>query len=137
MQQTFAAEPTQEQTESPEKVPLVPDFNKPIRPISEFVNRPDFPQCALGEFVDIGGYNGVVVEIVKLSLKVTSEEGTTMSYNANGLRKIYGAKTRPPETTETSPAPQTNAIESAPSPIEPAAALPEAAVENAQSETII
>lgn len=68
------------------------DFNRIPKPISELVAAPDFPRCALGEFVNIGGFTGVVVEIIKQSLKVTSQEGDTVSYNANGLRKIYAPK---------------------------------------------
>ena len=49
-----------------------------------------FPKCAFGEYVDIRGYAGVVVEIVNQSLKVRSPEGSIRSYNATGLRKLFG-----------------------------------------------
>jgi hypothetical protein len=71
------------------EVILNPNFDAPLKPIEQFVNRPDFPKCAYGEYVDMRGYLGVVVEIVGRSLKVRSREGTTRSYNADGLRKIF------------------------------------------------
>jgi hypothetical protein len=67
-----------------------PDFSAPIRAIRTYASQPDFPQCAYGKHVDIPGYAGVVVEIVKGSLKVQSEEGTIRSFNASALRKLYG-----------------------------------------------
>lgn len=74
-----------------EKVPppLEPDFSKPVKNVTELVGRPDFPQCALGEHVEIAGYAGVVVQIINRSLKVRSQEETTRSYNADALRKLY------------------------------------------------
>ena len=70
-------------------VVLEPNFNSPLVPIELLVHRPDFPKCALGVFIDLHGYTGVVVELVGVSLKVRSREGPTRSYNADGLRKIY------------------------------------------------
>ena len=67
-----------------------PDFSAPIRAIRTYASQADFPQCAYGKHVDIPGYAGVVVEIVKGSLKVQSEEGTIRSFNASALRKLYG-----------------------------------------------
>jgi hypothetical protein len=67
-----------------------PDFSAEIRPISEFVDREDFPKCAYGEHVEIAEFTGIVVEIVKQSLKVRSEEGVLRSYNGPILRKLYG-----------------------------------------------
>ena|SRR5579872_535508 len=82
---------------APEK-PLVkrniiidPNFDLPLKPVEEFVNRPDFPKCVFGEMLDLRGYTGVVVEIVNRSLKVRSREGSTRSYNADGLKKLYGS----------------------------------------------
>jgi hypothetical protein len=66
-----------------------PSFEGPPKLIAEFAGQPDFPKCALGEFVDIGGYAGVVVEIVKQSIKVRAPEGTIQSFNYNWLRKLY------------------------------------------------
>src|SRR4029079_826827 len=60
-----------------------PDFNRPVKAIGDLLANPEFPKSALGEFVDIGGYTGVVIEIVKESLKVKSPEGATKSFNAN------------------------------------------------------
>src|SRR6266849_3005358 len=59
------------------------DFNLPVKPISELVIDAEFPRSAMGQHVDIGGYPGVVVEIVKSSIKVRSAEGAMMSYNYN------------------------------------------------------
>jgi hypothetical protein len=70
-----------------------PDFSSPVKPIAEFVMRPDFPECVLGEHVDIGGYIGVVIGVVRQSIKVRSQDGGTASFNSHGLRRIYG----PPE----------------------------------------
>jgi hypothetical protein len=67
-----------------------PDFTQPIVPIRELSARPDFPKTAFGKHVDIGGYTGVVVEIVNQSLKVRSRQGTSRSYNALRLQAIYG-----------------------------------------------
>ena len=69
---------------------LEPNFNAPLVPVESLVHRPDFPACALGMFVELAGYAGVVVELVGRSLKIRSREGATRSYNADGLRKIYG-----------------------------------------------
>jgi len=68
---------------------LEPDFNGPLVPIEALAPKADFPACALGIFVDLHGFMGVVVELVGRSLKVRSREGSTRSYNADGLRKIY------------------------------------------------
>ena len=68
-----------------------PDFGLPIRPITEFVDREDFPKCAYGEHVAIAEFTGIVVELVKQSLKVRSEDGILRSYNGPILRKLYGA----------------------------------------------
>ena len=68
---------------------LEPDFNAPLVPIEALAPKADFPTCALGIFVDVHGFTGVVVELVGRSLKVRSREGATRSYNADGLRKIY------------------------------------------------
>jgi hypothetical protein len=70
-----------------------PDFKAPLKPIAEFVARPDFPECVLGEHVDIGGYTGVVVGVVRQSIRVRSPDGGTASFNSHGLRRIHG----PPE----------------------------------------
>lgn len=67
-----------------------PDFTAPIRPITDYAGQQDFPQCAYGKHVDILGYTGVVVEIVKGSLKIQSRAGSTCSYNGAVLRKLYG-----------------------------------------------
>ena len=40
--------------------------------------------------MEIAEFTGIVVEIVKQSLKVRSEEGVLRSYNGPILRKLYG-----------------------------------------------
>jgi hypothetical protein len=81
-----AAEP-----EAPPRVCIAdPDFSAPIGPINEYASRPDFPQGAYGKHVDILGYTGVVVEIVRGSLKIQSPAGITRSYNVEALKKLYG-----------------------------------------------
>jgi hypothetical protein len=67
-----------------------PNFDAPVKPIEGLVEHPDFPACVLGEFIDLHGYSGVVVEIIERSLKIRSREGATRRYNADGLRKLYG-----------------------------------------------
>jgi len=69
-----------------------PDFTVPIQPIRDFAGLPDFPQCAYGKHVDVAGFTGVVVEIVKGSLKIQPETGGTRSYNVEVLRKLYGKR---------------------------------------------
>lgn len=76
-----------------------PTFNTPPTPISHFVSRPDYPDCLLGEHVDIAGCVGVVVAIVKHSIKLRSPEGATRSFNSFGLRRIHG----PPPMPSTPP----------------------------------
>jgi hypothetical protein len=89
------AKPVQEESE-PEPEPPArvyiaePDFSQPVRPIRAYAGEGDFPQCAYGKHVDIPGYSGVVVEIVKGSLKVQSEEGSVRSFNGATLKKLYG-----------------------------------------------
>lgn len=79
------------EAEPPPRVHITnPDFSVPVRAIRTYASQPDFPQCAYGQHVDIPGYSGVVVEIVKGSLKVQSPTGTIRSYNAEALKKLYG-----------------------------------------------
>ncbi len=105
MQNTIADQSTPEQPAASPAAPLVPNFDRPAKDIAEFVNLPEFPQNTLGEFVEIRGYAGVVIEIVKQSLKVKSPDGITMSYNMHGLKKIYGKSAPPPEPPPSEPAP--------------------------------
>lgn len=67
-----------------------PDYAQPIKPIRAFAGQADFPKCAYGAYVDIAGFSGVVVEIVKQSIKVLPQDGTTRSFNTAVLRKLYG-----------------------------------------------
>jgi hypothetical protein len=85
------AEPNWSKPEAPPRVYIAdPDFTRPVRPINDYATRPDFPKCAYGQHVDIVGYTGVVVEIVKGSLKIQSAAGAIRSYNSDVLRKLYG-----------------------------------------------
>jgi len=68
---------------------LEPNFDAPVIPIEQIVHNSDFPKCAYGQNIDLHGFMGVVVELVGRSLKVRSREGSTRSYNADGLRKIH------------------------------------------------
>jgi hypothetical protein len=77
-------------TASKSEAILEPNFSAPLVPIELLVQRPDFPSCAFGVFVDLHGFTGVVVELVGHSLKIQSREGSTRRYNGDGLRKIYG-----------------------------------------------
>jgi len=80
------------QPQAKREVLLKPNFRSPLVPIESLVHRPDYPGCALGVFIDLHGFTGVVVELVGRSLKVRSREGSTRSYNGDGLRKIYGLR---------------------------------------------
>ena len=86
---------------TPQRGPVAnPNFDSPPKAISVFVGRPDFPKCALGEHVDIGGTLGVIVDILNNSIKVRSREGATQSFNYNRLRTIYGPRPEPTELKE-------------------------------------
>lgn len=67
-----------------------PDFSAPVQPISDFASQPGFPKCSYGAHVDIGGHIGVVVEIVKGSIKVQNDVGATRSFNIEVLKKLHG-----------------------------------------------
>ena len=80
------------QAAPPREVVTEPDYTQPVVPIVDLISRADFPKCTFGRYVDIGGYDGVVVEIANQSLKVRSPQGTSRSYNVFGLRNIYGKR---------------------------------------------
>ena len=83
-----------------------PKPDLPVRPISELVADPEFPGNSVGQKVDIDGYSGEIVGIVKNSIKVRSAEGGTMSYNYHTLRKLYGPRVTPvAQAEEPAPAP--------------------------------
>jgi uncharacterized protein (DUF3820 family) len=69
-----------------------PDFNQELKPISELIAQKNFPAGALGRFVEVNGYTGVVVQILNQSLKIRSREGTSRRYNAETLRKLHSPK---------------------------------------------
>ena len=89
------ATPPTTEIEAKGPVLLEPEFNVPLNfsaplvSIEALASKSDFPACALGMFVDLHGFAGIVVAVVGRSLKVRSCEGATRSYNADGLRKIY------------------------------------------------
>ncbi|HYG33820.1 MAG TPA: hypothetical protein VEC99_03490 [Clostridia bacterium] len=106
------------QSNAPESTSTVSQSksDRPLRPISELISNPDFPKSALGEHVDIGGFTGVIVEIVKHSIRVRPQQGITMSYNINTLRKLYGPRVE----AEVSPMEHTPSEAAAPAPAKPA-----------------
>ncbi len=95
----FPVQGMNDETHGREAVPAIqtrelmaaPDFNTPLKPVADFVTRPDFPQCVLGEHLDLGGFTGVVVAVIKQSIKVRSADGATRSFKSYGLQRIYGA----------------------------------------------
>jgi hypothetical protein len=82
-------EPKAEAPEARRDAIVEPDFALPVVPISDLARLPDFPKCALGRHVDVSGFKGVVVEIVKQSLRVRSVEGLSRSYNAPLLQQLH------------------------------------------------
>jgi hypothetical protein len=95
------------------KVMTEPNFDRPVRPIAEFTARPDFPQSVLGELVDIGGYTGVVVEIVSNSIRVRSPEGATQRFNYHTLRRLYAPRVEAEPLTPSRIAPEAGIAERA------------------------
>lgn len=85
-----------------------PDFSGTPKPIADFAGLPDFPRCAVGAYVDIGGFAGIVADIVNNSIKVRSPEGISQSFNFNRLRMLYGP-----------PAPKVEALVAGPEPERP------------------
>ena len=81
-----------EPEEPEEEFLAAPDFTQPLQPMSDWVQRADFPERALGAHVDLGGYSGVVVQVVRQSLKILSQQGDLRSYNAAVLRKLHGGR---------------------------------------------
>jgi hypothetical protein len=89
IEQTQSA-PVVSEPQTKREVIQEPDFHSPLVPIELLVQQPDFPRCALGRFVDLHGFTGVVVELVADALKIRSQQGATRRYNAAGLKKLYG-----------------------------------------------
>ena len=84
--------PAPEPEPEPERVYIAkPDFTAPVRAIRVYASQPDFPQCAYGKHVEIPGYAGVVIEIVKDSLKIQAESGGVRRFNGRVLKKLYGS----------------------------------------------
>ena len=83
-----------------------PDFSGTPRPIAEFVGLPDFPRCTVGAYVDIGGFAGIVADIVNNSIKVRSPEGISQSFNFNRLRMLYGPPPAKVEPLVATPEPE-------------------------------
>jgi hypothetical protein len=103
---TAPADPPAPETQEKGSASLEPDFNAPLVPIESLAAKTSFPDCALGIFVDLHGFTGVVVALVGGSLKVRSQEGATRSYNAESLRKLYTQASlaiQPPSCDSTAP----------------------------------
>ena len=98
------------------KVITEPDFSGTPQLIAEWTGRADFPRCALGAYVNIHGFAGVVVEIINQSIKVLAPDGTAQRFNANRLKTLFA----PPDHSE--PPPERRAMER-PQPV-PAASVP-------------
>lgn len=120
MQTTAAPDNSREGSTSSENRPAItePNFGGQPKPISEFAGRADFPQCVHGEFVDIGGYAGVVIEITRQSIRVKSPENITQGFNVHVLRRLYGPRPEPeplsvPIETAAAPSPRAEAEPSA------------------------
>lgn len=99
-------------TPAPGSSPLIPtpeSFARPATPMADFASREDFPACTLGQHVDLGGFTGVVVQIVRQSLKVASPDGAVQSFNIVRLRRLHAPAPRPPveapEPVAVAPAP--------------------------------
>lgn len=80
-------------------------FDKPLVPIAEVVSRPDFPHSAVGEFVDIAGFTGVITEVIQNSIKIASPEGFTRRFNHHRLRELYGPRPEPEPLPAPAPEP--------------------------------
>lgn len=120
------SEPTTHTTEPP----LTTAESQPTRtarPIGELVDLPDFPQCAVGQLVDIRGLVGVVSGVVNNSLKVKSDEGDHMSYNFHVLKKLYGRPPEVPKMEMRESAPPETPTRRAPEPEPESATAPEPA----------
>jgi len=97
MQLPITPDPVKEAPPTPptRRLAAEPDFSGPAQPIDDFAGRADFPQCVLGEHIDIQGFAGVVVEIVKDSIRVRPPQGMTQRFNANRLKTLYAPPVRP------------------------------------------
>lgn len=112
-------EPTANVTTSPAVEPAnVPpaEATATAIPIGDLIAREDYPQCVVGQTVEIRGSVGLVVQLVGQSLKVRQTEGRMLSFNVHVLRKLYGPVLRNEEIAN-APAQRRT---------EPAAAKPEA-----------
>jgi hypothetical protein len=85
-------EPDEEDVKPAREYIEKPDFNAPVIEIGEYVDQPDFPRCAYGKHVSIGEYVGVVVEVVKHSVRVQCSSGGIRRFNAPVLKKIYARR---------------------------------------------
>lgn len=111
------ADDDEEESEEPEVEMVVPEgkYHTAARPIAEFITREDYPKCLLGEHIDIGGFTGVVVELVDKSMKVKPRHGVVQRFNANVLKRVYGPQPKQEERSarptykQPTPAPVVNA----------------------------
>ena len=83
-----------------QKIVTNPDFSGTPTPIAEWTQRPDFPQCALGAYVSIRGFEGVVVEIIGQSMRIVSTEGVKQRFNGDRLKTLFAPRERPQPTPE-------------------------------------
>ncbi|MFO1460878.1 MAG: hypothetical protein U1G08_15910 [Verrucomicrobiota bacterium] len=72
-----------------------PDFSGTPMPISSMTGRADWPRCALGAYVDIHGFEGVVIQISNQSIRVRSSDRITQQFNAHRLKVLFA----PPDRT--------------------------------------
>lgn len=77
-----------------------PDFSGTPDPIAEWTQRPNFPQCALGAYVSIRGFEGVVVEIIGQSMRILSADGIKQRFNGDRLKTLFAPRERPKVTPE-------------------------------------
>ena len=101
--------PTDQDTEAAPPVPArkvitEPSFSGTPQPIGQWTERADFPQCALGAYVSIQGFAGVVVEIVNQSIKVLAPDGTMQRFNAYRLKTLFAPPDRSQPVVERRPA---------------------------------
>src|SRR4051812_5779490 len=84
-----------------------PGLEKDPKAIGDFAGRDNYPQCALGACVDIGGVVGTVFEISGNSLKLRTPEGQARSFNYPPLKKLSAPRhivfAPPPQKIEEPP----------------------------------
>ncbi len=92
---------------TPKREAPILDFTGTSVPIGEMTERTDWPQCSLGLFVSINGFDGIVTDIIGHSIKVIAADKTTQRFNAGRLRTLFA----PPERTKPAAIPQTTRLD--------------------------